>query len=65
PGFIKTRLTQKNDFEMPQLMSPETAAGYVLKAMRSRRFRTDFPRPFSWVIKALHVLPDWMIYRGK
>ncbi|PYG28933.1 short-subunit dehydrogenase, partial [Pelagimonas varians] len=31
PGFIKTRLTQKNDFEMPQLMSPETAAGYVLK----------------------------------
>lgn len=65
PGFIKTRLTQKNDFAMPQLMKPETAARHVLKAMQSRRFRTDFPRPFSWIIKVIHLLPDWLVYRGK
>lgn len=63
PGFIKTRLTDKNDFEMPQLMSAETAAHHVLSAMEHRRFRTDFPRPFSWVIKALALLPDWAVYR--
>lgn len=65
PGFIKTRLTDMNDFSMPQLMSAETAAEHVLRAMQTRRFRTDFPRPFSWAIKALTLLPDWLVYRGK
>jgi len=65
PGFIKTRLTEKNSFVMPQLMKPEKAAIHILKAMERRRFRTDFPRPFSWLIKAMQLLPDWVVYRGK
>jgi short-subunit dehydrogenase len=65
PGFIKTRLTQKNTFRMPMLMTPEDAAHRVLKAMTKRRFRTDFPAPFSWAIRALAYLPDAIIYRGK
>ena len=65
PGFIETRLTQKNNFKMPQLMSAEAAAKRVLKAMRRRRFRTDFPRPFSWVIRLITAMPDWIVYRRK
>ncbi len=65
PGFIKTRLTQKNDFAMPMLMSPDDAARRVVKAMRSRRFRTDFPAPFSWVMRSLAYLPDLLVYRGR
>lgn len=65
PGFIETRLTDKNNFAMPQLMTAEKAAGHVLRAVQRRRFRTDFPRPFSWAIKALAILPDWLIYRFK
>lgn len=65
PGFIKTRLTLKNNFRMPMLMTPEDAATRVLKAMTKRRFRTDFPAPFSWAIRALAILPDWLVYRGK
>lgn len=65
PGFINTRLTKKNDFKMPMLMSQEKAAKHVLKAMRSSRFRTDFPAPFSWLIKALQFVPDILVYRGK
>ncbi|WP_422047715.1 SDR family NAD(P)-dependent oxidoreductase [Shimia sp.] len=65
PGFIKTRLTDKNAFKMPMLMTPDAAADHILRAMTSRRFRTDFPRPFSWVIRLLQYLPDWLIYRGK
>lgn len=65
PGFIKTRLTEKNTFRMPMLMSPEKAAEHVLRAMRKRRFRTDFPLPFSWVIRCLDFLPDFLVYRGK
>jgi len=65
PGFIKTRLTEKNNFKMPMLMSAEDAAERVLKAMSRRRFRTDFPAPFSWVVRLLDYLPDLLIYRGK
>ncbi len=65
PGFIKTRLTAKNSFHMPMLMTAEDAANRVMKAMRKRRFRTDFPIPFSWAIRALPFLPDWLIYRGR
>lgn len=65
PGFIKTRLTEKNSFAMPMLMTPERAAEHVLKAMRSKRFRTDFPRPFSWVIRMLSLLPDLIVFRGR
>ncbi len=65
PGFIKTRLTEKNNFKMPMLMSAEDAAKHVIKAMSRRRFRTDFPAPFSWVIRLLDYLPDILIYRGK
>lgn len=65
PGFIKTRLTQKNSFSMPMLMEPEDAATRVMAAMRKRRFRTDFPAPFSWAIRSLSYLPDILVYRGK
>jgi hypothetical protein len=50
---------------MPMLMTPEDAANRVAKAMGRRRFRTDFPAPFSWVIRLIDYLPDWLIYRGK
>lgn len=65
PGFIKTRLTEKNSFKMPMLMTPEDAADRVVKAMSRRRFRTDFPAPFSWVIRLIDYLPDLLVYRGK
>lgn len=65
PGFIETRLTAKNDFKMPMLMKADDAATRVLRAMTKRRFRTDFPAPFSWSMRLLAYLPDILIYRGK
>ncbi len=65
PGFIKTRLTQKNSFRMPMLMTADEAAARVVKSMRKSRFRTDFPAPLSWVLRTIAVLPDWLVYRGK
>ncbi len=57
PGFIRTRLTDKNDFNMPSIMSPEDAAGRVLHLMQSNRFRADFPRPFAWLFSMGRFLP--------
>jgi short-subunit dehydrogenase len=57
PGFIKTRLTVKNDFDMPQIMVPEVAAKHVIDAIDSGRFETAFPRPFAWIFKWGRFLP--------
>ncbi len=62
PGFIRTRLTDKNDFRMPFLMSPEEAAEHVFRLMSGRRFSSSFPVPFSWLFRISQMLPDWAYY---
>ena len=58
PGFIKTRLTDKNQFKMPFIMSVEEAADRTIQAMESKKFRTNYPTRFSIFFKALSLLPD-------
>ena len=63
PGFIKTRLTDKNDFNMPFIMSPEDAAKEVFDHMNTDNFKKSFPMVFSWVFRLSQLMPDWMYYR--
>lgn len=63
PGFIATRLTAQNGFAMPFLMTPDVAAGHMLRLMRSDRFKSSFPAPFSWLFRFGQGLPDWLWYR--
>ncbi len=63
PGFIKTRLTDKNDFNMPFIMSPQDAAKEVFEHMNTDNFKKSFPMLFSWVFRLSQFMPDWMYYR--
>lgn len=63
PGFIRTRLTQKNDFSMPFLMEPEAAAREMFEHMNSDSFKRSFPMVFSWLFRLSQFLPDWAYYR--
>ena len=63
PGFIKTRLTQKNEFSMPFLMTPEQAAREMFDHMNSAAFKRSFPMVFSWLFRLSQFLPDWAYYR--
>lgn len=63
PGFINTRLTAKNDFAMPQIMEPKDAAARVIAAMKSGRFSTSFPAPFSWLFTLGQHLPIGLFQR--
>jgi len=63
PGFIKTRLTDKNDFTMPQIMEPGQAAQHMFDHMLTDRFSNSFPVPFAWVFRLSQFLPDWAYYR--
>jgi NAD(P)-dependent dehydrogenase (short-subunit alcohol dehydrogenase family) len=57
PGFVKTPLTDKNPFPMPCMVTPETAAKQIYRGLKSRRFEITFPKRFTWLMKALRVLP--------
>lgn len=63
PGFIKTRLTDKNEFKMPFIMEPDQAADEMMAHMRSDHFKKSFPRVFSWFFRLSQFMPDWMYYR--
>ena len=57
PGFVKTRLTDKNDFEMPMIISADQAAIYIDKGLNSKKFEVHFPKKFSLILKLLNLLP--------
>ena len=64
PGFIKTRLTDKNTFKMPFLMTPEQAAQEMFELMCDEgAFARHFPRLFSYVFRLSRFLPNWAYYR--
>lgn len=60
PGFVDTRLTQKNDFTMPAIISPEQAAHEIIKGLNRRSFEVHFPRKFTVGLKLLASLPYWI-----
>lgn len=63
PGYIKTPLTDVNDFYMPFLMSPEHAAQRIKMGLARNQSRIAFPRRLYWPLWFLSCLPpmstDW------
>jgi short-subunit dehydrogenase len=57
PGFVDTRLTQKNAFKMPALMSADEAAHIMLNGMQRGAFEIHFPKRFTRWLKLLRLLP--------
>jgi NAD(P)-dependent dehydrogenase (short-subunit alcohol dehydrogenase family) len=57
PGFVDTPLTQKNDFEMPDLMTPQDAAVELVKGLETGDFEITFPKSFTRKMKLVQLLP--------
>jgi short-subunit dehydrogenase len=57
PGFVKTPMTDKNDFEMPYLITPEEAADEIIKGFGKGEFEIHFPKTFTRMLKTLRHLP--------
>ncbi len=58
PGFIKTPLTDKNEFNMPFLRSPEFAAEKIYKGfIKSNAFEIHFPKQLTLLLKFFRILP--------
>lgn len=66
PGFVKTPMTDQNDFPMPMIQSPEFAADQIYTGLiQKNSFEIHFPKAFTFMMKVLKFLPDklyfWMV----
>lgn len=57
PGFVKTPLTDLNDFPMPFRVTVEQASAYIRKGLAKRRAEVHFPKRFTYILKFLSLLP--------
>ena len=59
PGFIKTPMTDKNDFKMPFLKTPEYAAEKIYDGLINKNnFEIHFPKTLTLILKVLSFLPS-------
>jgi short-subunit dehydrogenase len=64
PGFIKTPMTDQNDFPMPMIKSPEFAAEQMFKGLtKSKSFEIHFPKSFTSLMKILKVIPNGLYFK--
>ena len=64
PGFIKTPMTDKNDFKMPFLKTTEYAADKIYDGRVNKNvFEIHFPKSLTLILKLLSFLPS-KIYFG-
>ncbi|MDF1586345.1 SDR family NAD(P)-dependent oxidoreductase [Marinimicrococcus flavescens] len=57
PGFVRTPLTDRNEFAMPFLVEPEEAAAAIMRGLHRSSFEIAFPRTFVAIMKLMRVMP--------
>ena len=63
PGFIKTPMTDQNDFPMPLIKSVEFAANQIFVGLTKKNsFEIHFPKSFTYLMKLIQLLPNWMYF---
>ena len=64
PGFIKTPMTDQNNFPMPMIKSPEFAADQIYNGLiKKSGFEIHFPKVFTFFMKFLKILPSSIYFR--
>jgi len=64
PGFIKTPMTDQNDFPMPMIRSPEFAAEQIyIGLIKKNGFEIHFPKTFTYFLKFLKLLPHSIYFK--
>ena len=63
PGFIKTPMTDKNDFKMPFLKTPEYAADKIYDGLTNKNiFEIHFPKALTILLKIFSFLPSKLYF---
>ena len=62
PGFVRTPLTDQNDFKMPALMEVDDAARRIADGLDSARFEIAFPKRFVFWLQRLRGMPPALYF---
>ena len=57
PGFVKSRITDANDFEMPFMMKADKAARFIRRGLINNRPRIAFPWQSYLLVRIISALP--------
>jgi short-subunit dehydrogenase len=63
PGFVKTPMTEVNEFKMPWLLTAEEAARRIVRALERKRKVYNFPWQMALLMKLTRWAPDWLLER--
>lgn len=63
PGFVRTPLTDRNDFPMPFRIEADEAARRIVDGIEAGKPEIQFPRRFSLLFKLMTLLPDRLYIR--
>ncbi len=69
PGFVKTPMTDKNEFKMPLLMKPDKAANIIVDGIKKEKRIIQFPWQMVLLTRFVGLLPgslyEWMASKTK
>lgn len=67
PGFVKTPMTDKNEFYMPLMMNADKAANIIVNGIKKEKRIIQFPLPIVFFDYLLKMLPapliEWLVSR--
>lgn len=64
PGFVKTAMTDKNEFKMPFLMQTDKAARIIRRGIEKRKSIVQFPFFTVNATRFIKMLPNWIFDWG-
>jgi len=62
PGFVKTPMTDQNEFPMPLLMSADDASHRIVQGLKKGSFEITFPLGLSLPLKLCRLLPYFLFF---
>ena len=61
PGFVKSRITDRNDFKMPFLMGSDRAASIIQRQLDKKQMVIIFPWPMAMITAIMRRLPGGLL----
>ena len=60
PGYIKSPITNRNEFYMPFLQNTDVGCKKIFRAIQKKRKIFAFPWPLAQIVQTFYFLPCWL-----
>lgn len=63
PGFVKTPMTDQNNFDMPMMIQSTVAAKEIADGLLKKNFEIHFPKKFTFIMKIIRLMPASLYFK--